>query len=161
MVKKQNGQAHIRAAKIERKRGANIRGFVSVGGFVETVSGDGPYAVEYGVYDCTGHIRNVDVPASNRWANLHRIKRFKTLRGATTFYDGKYRQNCFAVVYMWKNRNAQRVTEGFPSTWGPRYPGLQLMYGQSDRFSFGKNHTKSDGTYYYCDLEDDIARKLK
>jgi hypothetical protein len=81
------------------------------GGLVTKTTGEGPYVVEYPLYDSTGQFKKTKMPgsqsSSNRgWVTQNSAKRFKTLRGAIGFFERRIHGGGQAELYLWKNRNA-------------------------------------------------------
>jgi len=165
MIKKSDGRAHARGAKKVNVRVGSNSKYKGITGLVDKVYGDGPYVVEYSVSDSGGYGREIAAPRNLKWnydwISLSRARRFKTLKGATSFLVKKHNERSGPYLYLWKNRNAQPVKEGFDSSWGKRYPGNLLKFGTDDvRKCFG-TITDSRGYYDPSDLEECIAKKLK
>ena len=130
-------------------------------GVAKQVLGEGPYAVEYAVLTGNGYFRKVEITrrdgkhiGTKTLACLLRIRRFKTIRSATTFFLKKKMDMACPMIYLWKHRKVRRYPT--PDESGCYVGGLR--YYSSDEFRHFSH--KTDDQFTLEELRNDIHRVI-
>ena len=144
--------------KIERKPRMAFHGS-DYHGVAKQVLGEGPYAVEYAVLTGNGYFRKVEITrrdgkhiGTKTWACLHRIRRFKTIQGATTFFLKKKMDMTCPMIYLWKHRKVRHYST--PDESG-RYLGGLRYYSSDELWRFSH---KTNDQFTHKELWNDIHR---